>query len=394
MENKQIALSDVERNKELFEYEMTEVILQLKGEFAKVSGKDMKLDNSQLSVPSVNIGTVLPSVKLDPISMETQAAVTISGEKLAIPPVAIEKTSIDCPTVPAVSATSIENVALEKTQLDCSVVNAQVTINDAPVSIELPNVPKIETGINLPSINGTAKIDNNAISNISMAEIPSMSITLPSAVEVSRITVDIPQTAIDVQSSISSTQCNVLVDVPNVPTVAQYSDTVVSVQKTKEQIEVRKPAEYIHKEVDVSMPSVEVANASITPQATMKDVALQDTPIDLPKVSNIGVFEIKPVTANSEPISIPTVQTIGVPMPAPVTTQKISLNDDVAIPEINISNASSTTVKIEKANVNYEYSTVHSVAIPDIDIQKIEGVEVPKMPDFSDAIRDVLESAV
>ena len=33
-------LSDVERNKELFEYEMTEVILQLKGEYANLRGKD------------------------------------------------------------------------------------------------------------------------------------------------------------------------------------------------------------------------------------------------------------------------------------------------------------------------------------------------------------------
>ncbi len=48
MENKQIALSDVERNKELFEYEMTQEILQQMGEFAKNSGKDIKLVDTQL----------------------------------------------------------------------------------------------------------------------------------------------------------------------------------------------------------------------------------------------------------------------------------------------------------------------------------------------------------
>ena len=36
MDNNYSPLSDVERDKELFEYEMTQVILQLKGEFAKV----------------------------------------------------------------------------------------------------------------------------------------------------------------------------------------------------------------------------------------------------------------------------------------------------------------------------------------------------------------------
>ena len=44
MESNVNALSDAERNKELFEYEMTEVVLQLKGEFAKVSRKDLGLE--------------------------------------------------------------------------------------------------------------------------------------------------------------------------------------------------------------------------------------------------------------------------------------------------------------------------------------------------------------
>ena len=39
MENK-VENINIETNKELFEYEMTEVILKLKGEFAAFSGKD------------------------------------------------------------------------------------------------------------------------------------------------------------------------------------------------------------------------------------------------------------------------------------------------------------------------------------------------------------------
>ena len=35
MENPNVSLSDIERNKELFEYEMTEVLRQLKGSFTK-----------------------------------------------------------------------------------------------------------------------------------------------------------------------------------------------------------------------------------------------------------------------------------------------------------------------------------------------------------------------
>lgn len=54
MEQETERLSDVERNKELFEYEMTEVILQLKGEFAKLSGKDLHLEAEQFALKPLN----------------------------------------------------------------------------------------------------------------------------------------------------------------------------------------------------------------------------------------------------------------------------------------------------------------------------------------------------
>ena len=66
MERKHIASIDVEKCKELFEYEMTEVLLMLKGEFASVSGKDMGY--SQYHVSKERRNAPLAAIKKEQIS--------------------------------------------------------------------------------------------------------------------------------------------------------------------------------------------------------------------------------------------------------------------------------------------------------------------------------------
>ena len=61
---------DIEKHKELFAYEMTEVVLKLKGEFAVISGKDTqywknRVDDNVLKVAPI----AAPVVKFDGISL-------------------------------------------------------------------------------------------------------------------------------------------------------------------------------------------------------------------------------------------------------------------------------------------------------------------------------------
>lgn len=63
MSQKSVENINIEKNKELFEYEMTEVLLNLKGEFATFSGKgttfeDAAVTDEQLAIPSVEIPPV------------------------------------------------------------------------------------------------------------------------------------------------------------------------------------------------------------------------------------------------------------------------------------------------------------------------------------------------
>ena len=70
MEQNNMENIDIEKHKELFAYEMTEVALRLKGEFAMVSGKDTQYWKDRVDDQALKIAPVsLPGTKLEPVSL-------------------------------------------------------------------------------------------------------------------------------------------------------------------------------------------------------------------------------------------------------------------------------------------------------------------------------------
>lgn len=104
-------LSDVERNKELFEYEMTEVILQLKGEFAKLSGKDLHLEAEQFALKPLNLPAAMPEVTIDPVQIAVDS-VPVFETLSAMPEIAMHDSKIDCPDVSALNPIVIQPIAM------------------------------------------------------------------------------------------------------------------------------------------------------------------------------------------------------------------------------------------------------------------------------------------
>lgn len=397
MENKKNALSDVERNKELFEYEMTEVILQLKGEFAKVSGKDMKLDDAQLSAPSIQIGANIPSVLIEPIVLDLQEADTIDSDKLALPEIDITKTSVDCPTVPTVKIASIGEIKVDKTQLDCPAANAAVTLNLEKVNIKLPDVQTVNSDIKIPQINVDIAIDVKSTSHFDRSLTSAKIDYTPHDVEIQQIAVDVPNVESKVNSNPASINVDVSVNVPVVPTVAVYNNMRVDVQKASNRgvnPDIPVQMQYIATEVDIKMPVVDVVDASVKIKLDAEKVVLQDIKVNVPTIKNIDIAEIDSITTKRTAINLPLVQECHVSIPEQIISSKISLSDDVAVPSVRVSSGTNTVIKIDKTNLNYEYTTVHPVPLFDVGIQRISNISVPEMPDFSNAIREVLESAV
>lgn len=397
MENKQIALSNVERNKELFEYEMTEVILQLKGEFAKVSGKDMKLDDVQLSAPSIQIGAKIPSVSIENISLDLQEAETIDSDKLVLPEIAITKTSVDCPAVPTVKIAPIGEIQVDKTQLDCPAANAAVAVTLEDVEIVLPNVNAVKSNIKIPQTDADTAIEVKSTSHFDGVSTPEKIDYTPHDVAIQQIAVDVPNTKSKVNSNLVSVNVDVSVNVPVVPTVAVYNNVSVNVQKASEMgvdPVTSNQTQYTATEVEIKMPVVDVADTSVEINFDAEKADLQDIKIDVPAINKINIAVIDSVTTKNTAIELPSVQECNVSIPEQIISSKINLSDSVTVPSVKVSSGTDTVVKIDKTNVNYEYTTVHSVQLSDVGIQRVSNISVPEMPDFSDAIRDVLESAV
>lgn len=97
--NNSIANVNVDSNKELFEYEMTQVLLQLKGEFSSVSDKDMHFAKE---------------------SANSQIPLTLPEE---IKPISVNTQSVSCPAVPTVEQSDVPQYELEKPSISYKVEN-------------------------------------------------------------------------------------------------------------------------------------------------------------------------------------------------------------------------------------------------------------------------------
>lgn len=101
MENK-VENINIEKNKELFEYEMTEVILKLKGEFAAFSGKDTKFADMVVDDAKLHINTSeVAQVQRENHHIETPAIRSTQLTEAAR--VEVKETTLQLPVIPQIS---------------------------------------------------------------------------------------------------------------------------------------------------------------------------------------------------------------------------------------------------------------------------------------------------
>lgn len=101
MENK-VENINIEKNKELFEYEMTEVILKLKGEFATFSGKDTRFADMVVDDAKLRINTSeVVQVQRENHHIETPAIGSVHQTEAAR--VEVKETILQLPVIPQIS---------------------------------------------------------------------------------------------------------------------------------------------------------------------------------------------------------------------------------------------------------------------------------------------------
>ena len=101
MENK-VENINIEKNKELFEYEMTEVILKLKGEFAAFSGKDTRFADMVVANAKLRVNTSgVVQVRMEDRHIETPSIGNVQQTETAH--VEVKETSLQLPIIPQIS---------------------------------------------------------------------------------------------------------------------------------------------------------------------------------------------------------------------------------------------------------------------------------------------------
>ena len=185
MEEKIIEMTDIEKSKELFEYEMTEIILMLKGEFASVSGKELGYIPHEISEESRSeLLKLLPKTALPPVELQ----------KVEIPKELAAKLAVSAPyaEISAGMEEAAMQIAASRTadiQLpDLSLSNCEYTLPDVKV--------QLQGGVSLPELQ---ELPQNTVAQVTYVlvkqEVPSV-MKAPKVVRpqitVSRTCVDIP----------------------------------------------------------------------------------------------------------------------------------------------------------------------------------------------------------
>lgn len=399
MEKNNVTLSDVERNKELFEYEMTEVILQLKGEFAKVSGKDLKLDEAQFEKPTLDISSDIPAVKVTPINLEsTTTDASVSGEAFAIPDVTIQNTTIDCPAVPVPVMDMPATVQVVKPELDCVTVSKMNEYSASAVKVKLPSV-----AADIPSI---SVADIPAIStSIPKVQNVSTTITIPqatSSAKVEKIQVDVPL----LQPSINYVPNNVNISAVLINGVDMLEtnafSAIGSVQNDVDISsisisEVNVPEVKAYSPVSIEITQDRSGNGHVPAKLEYNghEVKLSKKDIHEPEIPKLSAYSEIIVTGNPQTVMPPGIPTIKVASHKEVSLEPLVINtDDVH----NLNRASLPTkgvnVNIEMPVVNFDHPTAVVPELPTISVGKVTEVTVPEMPDFTAEIQEIIEAAV
>lgn len=158
---------DIEKHKELFAYEMTEVVLKLKGEFAVISGKDTqywknRVDDNVLKVAPI----AAPVVKFDGISLNVP-------ELKNAPQFSFNVVGSDCPMVQIPQIRSLGNLKTVRLQLDS-------------VSVVVPQVSTFADSLK------TCVAAPNQMKPVSVPMVPEIRIPEFHAMEGNEITLDVP----------------------------------------------------------------------------------------------------------------------------------------------------------------------------------------------------------
>ena len=355
MEQRYLKQTDIEKTKELFEYEMTEVILMLKGEFATVSGKDMDYSRHH-------------------VSEEKRKAVLSLIDRAEIPPVQMQSLRISQELTgklagPVYSASKLSGSDGSGEVCDLTVTRPSITV---------PNIQPCRIPGSIPQVQ---------VSRLHMHQIPAASLPLIS---------EIPSASFEAEN-ISLPQLSPFptVELTDVSVAGRRID-VPSVSRFRAQIPDVK-----NSPVCVDIPNVQKASfsppAPIQPNQSGAEVGL------LPdiQVPHLPAVEIPEVNNHFEAVPYPMVPkfTFSDPQPIahgiaiPVTvSEEISNKDAITAKLMDVCNTHISKITLTESvqvippvpvtvNINPVCSGIAEVAV-----DSSQNISLPSIPHYRDPI--------
>ena len=310
MDHQNVSLSDAERDKELFEYEMTEVLRQLKGAFTREQIAVPGLDS--LSVPEVRVQAEIPAVNLQPVTLPAErTAVPKITAAAPMPEIRVEPAAVSVPEIPVVRLVDISPVQTKQIPVSVPEVPAVRPVEISPVQTK--QIP-----VSVPEIPAVRPVE---ISPVQTAQIP---VSVPEVPTVRPVEISPVQTA---QISVS------VPEVPAVKAVRMPEVSVSAVHIADMPAPVSIPAFTPAEAAPVQVPAVQV------PDAVRADFRADQIRVSGEvSVREIPVPEVKPFVPQAVSFTAQTPVQTGMPQITrmqPVSVKAVRL-PDVQIPEIAV----------------------------------------------------------
>ena len=410
--NNNVALSDAERNKELFEYEMTEVLLQLKGEFAKFSGKDLKLETTRFAAPEINIQDNIPDIVVEQIKIDTpDIGADLSRKPFVLPDVDIRKTDINYREAPDVSAVVFDKVKISSHKTDHLNAVRPQSITIEPVGVRMPEinaeVPLIGKADDISDVTVQIKTVDIPETEVSMhdlgevsvrkisVDIPETKVSMHDLGEVSvrKISVDIPETEVSMHDLGEVSVRKISVDIPDTVINTGYRSAEISVSRSAEAVSVPNipqnadiPA--VNVSIDADIPTVKLHSAVYYAPVTIK---MKENDLIAAEIQQIRPYSGGSVTRKTAEINDVSVRGITAVKIAEVKTDSKKID----VPQsISVSPVKNIAVNVEKAKIDHDCPAIKTVEISPVTIRMTDRIAVPEKPDFSGEIQSILESIV
>ena len=305
MDQKHMDKIDIERCKELFEYEMTEVVLMLKGEFAAVSGKDLGLSQYRISDEKRNaykMVSPIPTIEVQPVAIpktlrdkpvSPNLSIQTDPVKLAIS-VPAQKQFQYSGVLPQIQVETLCQLDIPHPSRTSFPRRAQVRCTAAQIGVsaiqETPrmNIPPMDTApmaVEIPEVTSFAQ----ATKSIS---------TIPESIAPDKITIpEVPALSIPVVALSPKT-----IDVPKIrkvsaPNLRQTSEGNPATDAAPVTVEVPKVASFAQATKSISTIPESIAPDKITipevPALSIPVVALSPKTIDVPKIRKVSAPNLR-----------------------------------------------------------------------------------------------------